>query len=139
MKLTDRIYLVGSGAFGFDLTHNLDCHVYLVNGGDELAIVDSGIGLAVEETLRNVEAEGFSIDKIKYLLLTHVHADHAGGAARMKQLLGCDVLVSKDFSIRPVSTLYNPSAIKVKETITGINMSFLISPFSTIGFFSISG
>lgn len=96
MKLTDRIYLVGSGAFGFDLTHNLDCHVYLVNGGDELAIVDSGVGLAVEETLRNIEAEGFSIDMIKYLLLTHVHADHAGGAARMKQLLGCDVLVSKD-------------------------------------------
>ncbi|MBC8233403.1 MBL fold metallo-hydrolase [bacterium] len=96
MKLTNRIYLVGSGAFGFDLTHNLDCHVYLINGGDELALVDAGIGLATNEILENIRAEGFSLENIKYLLLTHAHADHAGGAAQMKQALGCEVLVSKD-------------------------------------------
>ena len=95
MKLTSRIYLIGSGAFGFDLTHNLDCHVYLINGGDELALVDAGIGLATGEILGNIRAEGFSLEKIKYLLLTHIHADHAGGAAQMKQALGCEVLVSK--------------------------------------------
>ncbi|MBM3240666.1 MBL fold metallo-hydrolase [Candidatus Poribacteria bacterium] len=96
MKLTNRIYLVGSGTFGFDLTHNLDCHVYLIDGGDELALVDAGIGLSTDEILENIKAEGFSLEKIKYLLLTHTHADHAGGAAWMKQVLGCDVLVSKD-------------------------------------------
>jgi glyoxylase-like metal-dependent hydrolase (beta-lactamase superfamily II) len=96
MKLTNRIYLVGSGTSGFDLTHNLDCHVYLIDGGDELALVDAGVGLATDEILENIKAEGFSLENVKYLLLTHTHADHAGGAARMKQSLGCDVLVSKD-------------------------------------------
>ena len=96
MKLTDRIYIIGSGAFGFDLTDSLDCHVYLIDGGDELAIVDAGIGLATDEILKNIKAEGFSLNRIKYLLLTHIHADHAGGAAQMKRALGCNVLVSKD-------------------------------------------
>ena len=96
MKLTDRIYLVGSGAFGFDLTHNLDCHVYLINGGDELALVDAGIGLATDEILKNIKAEGFNFEKIKYLLITHTHADHSGGAGQMKQEVGCEVLVFKD-------------------------------------------
>jgi len=96
MKLTDRIYIIGSGAFGFDLTDSLDCHAYLIDGGEELAVVDAGIGLATDEMLKNIEAEGFSPNRIKYLLLTHTHADHAGGVAQMKQALGCDVLVSKD-------------------------------------------
>lgn len=96
MKLTNRIYIIGSGASGFDLTHRLDCHVYLIDGGDELAVIDAGIGLATDEILQNIEVEGFSLNRVKYLLLTHAHADHAGGTAQMKQALGCDVLVSKD-------------------------------------------
>ena len=96
MKLTDRIYIIGSGGVGFDLTHSLDCHVYLIDGGGELAVVDAGIGMATDEILKNVEAEGFSLSRIKYLLLTHTHADHAGGVAQIKGALGCDVLVSKD-------------------------------------------
>lgn len=96
MKLTDRIYIIGSGAFGFDLTHGLDCHVYLIDSGDELAVIDAGVGWATDEILHNIKAAGFSFNRVKYLLLTHTHADHAGGTAQMKQALGCDVLVSKD-------------------------------------------
>ena len=48
------------------------------------------------EILENIKIEGFSLENVKYLLLTHIHADHAGGAAQMKQALGCEVLVSKD-------------------------------------------
>ena len=36
MKLTDDVYLVGGGDYGFNLTHRLDCHTYVVDGGDEL-------------------------------------------------------------------------------------------------------
>ena len=35
MKLTDRIYLVGSGGQGFNLTDDYDCHIYLLDGVDQ--------------------------------------------------------------------------------------------------------
>lgn len=33
MKIAERIHLVGSGQLGFALTDELDCHVYLLDGG----------------------------------------------------------------------------------------------------------
>lgn len=87
MKLTDRIHLVGSGSFGFDLTDPFDCHVYLVDGGDELAIVDVGAGMGAEAIVENVRRDGFDPARIRHVVLTHAHGDHAGGAARMCRLL----------------------------------------------------
>ena len=81
MQLTERVYLVGSGSVGFSITHSSDCHIYLIDGGDELALIDAGTGLGKDEILELIEAHGFSLDDVRYLFLTHYHADHAGGAA----------------------------------------------------------
>jgi hydroxyacylglutathione hydrolase len=80
MRLTEHVRLVGSGAAGFDLTDPLDCHVYLVHGGRSAALVDAGAGRDVAAILRN---GGTAVPE--YLLLTHAHADHAGGAAELAQ------------------------------------------------------
>ena len=48
MQLTERVYLVGSGASGFSLTHHSDCHIYLIDGGSESALIDAGTGLGTE-------------------------------------------------------------------------------------------
>ena len=45
MKLTNDLHVVGGGRFGFGLSGILDCHVYVVNGGSELALIDPGLGL----------------------------------------------------------------------------------------------
>jgi glyoxylase-like metal-dependent hydrolase (beta-lactamase superfamily II) len=87
VKLTERVHLVGSGSFGFDLSDPYDCHVYLLDGGDELALVDVGAGMGAETILENVERAGFERARIRHLLLTHAHGDHAGGAAWMGSLL----------------------------------------------------
>ena len=87
MKLADRIYLVGSGSFGFDMTDPFDCHVYLLDGGGELALVDVGAGMGAEAIVENVRREGFEPERIRHLVLTHAHGDHAGGAARIRRLL----------------------------------------------------
>jgi len=87
MQLAERIYLVGSGSFGFDLTDAYDCHVYLVDGGAELALVDVGAGMGAAQIVANVERCGFDPARVTKLLCTHAHGDHAGGAARMRELL----------------------------------------------------
>jgi hydroxyacylglutathione hydrolase len=73
MRLTEHVRLVASGAAGFDLTDPLDCHVYLVEGTRSAALIDAGAGR--EPILPTPD----------YLLLTHGHADHAGGAADLAQ------------------------------------------------------
>ena len=87
MRLTAEIHLVASGSGGFDLTDPCDCHVYLVDGGNEAALVDSGIGTGVDAILANVEAAGVRPERIRSLLLTHAHPDHSGGAAALRERL----------------------------------------------------
>jgi hydroxyacylglutathione hydrolase len=97
VRLTPDVSLIGGGNFGFNLSARLDCHIYLINGGDELAIVDAGMGGpygATDTILANIEADGYDLTKVKYLLLTHYHADHAGGSADFRDQLGLTVLGS---------------------------------------------
>jgi hydroxyacylglutathione hydrolase len=92
MRLSERVYLVGSGSNGFDLTDPYDCHVYLIDGGSELALVDVGAGMGAAGIIENVKLDGFDPGRIRHLILTHGHGDHAGGAARMRTLLGEPVI-----------------------------------------------
>ena len=71
MRILEDVYLVGSGQMG--ISHPFDCHVYLIDGGDELALVDSGAGVEVRPILSNVRADGLERGKIRKVLLTHHH------------------------------------------------------------------
>ena len=92
MKLTERVYLVGSGLHGMGLTDDYDCHVYLINGGDALALIDAGSGMGVEQIIDNICLEGFEPQCVEYLFITHAHSDHAGGAAKFREALGCRIV-----------------------------------------------
>jgi glyoxylase-like metal-dependent hydrolase (beta-lactamase superfamily II) len=89
MQISERIYLVGSEEFA--LSHALDCNCYLIDGGSALGIVDSGLGLGVDEMLANVKAHGFSPDRISHVLITHAHLGHWGGAAGFRERTGAEV------------------------------------------------
>jgi hydroxyacylglutathione hydrolase len=91
MKLTDDVYLVGGGDYGFNLTHRLDCHTYLIDGGSELALVDAGFGPGTDEIIDVIRSDGFDPSRITKILITHYHADHAGGAAQMKRATGAQL------------------------------------------------
>jgi hydroxyacylglutathione hydrolase len=88
VRLAERVYLVGSGTQGFDLTDPYDCHVYLIDGGHELALIDVGAGMGTTGIIENVKRDGFDPARIRHVILTHGHGDHAGGAARMRTSLG---------------------------------------------------
>ncbi|MFN8520073.1 MAG: MBL fold metallo-hydrolase [Chloroflexota bacterium] len=96
MQLTERIHLVGSGRHGFGLTHPSDCHVYLVDGGTEAALIDAGAGLGRDAVLTRLDGTGVSRDRVRRLFLTHAHADHAGGAAGLRAALRLEVHASPE-------------------------------------------
>jgi hydroxyacylglutathione hydrolase len=83
MRLTDEISLVGGGNTGFNISAPLDCHIYLINGDrGELALVDAGMGGKHGETgriIEQIERDGYDLERVTTLILTHYHADHAGG------------------------------------------------------------
>jgi len=93
MRITRDVYMVGSGAIRLSNEH--DCHIYLIDGGEELALVDAGVGLQSERIVENIRTEGFDPKRISRLLLTHCHADHAGGCRYLKEATGCDIVCTE--------------------------------------------
>ncbi|MDK2933830.1 MAG: hydroxyacylglutathione hydrolase [Clostridiales bacterium] len=89
MKLLENIYLVGSGEIG--ISNKYDCHVYLIDGGDDAVLIDSGVGIDSNQIINNIK-EHIPYEKLSRILLTHVHADHCGGAVDF-QKNGIKVLV----------------------------------------------
>ena len=76
-QLLDTVWRVG----GAGLTHDLDCHCYLIRDDDGGGIlVDTGTGLAAGAWLAAV-AEVCDPHRLTGVVVTHYHADHAGGAA----------------------------------------------------------
>jgi hydroxyacylglutathione hydrolase len=90
MKLTDSVHLVGGSAYGLSAAG--DCNVYLVNCGDEFALIDTGGGMGVNRIIDNIKYDGFDPKKVKLAFLTHCHFDHIGGAQEFKQLIKCHLL-----------------------------------------------
>lgn len=79
-QLLEHVWLVGSGTDRHALTDPHDCHSYLVWDGEGGFLVDCGTGLGSNTWLANV-ASVCDLTRLGGVLLTHYHADHAGGAA----------------------------------------------------------
>jgi glyoxylase-like metal-dependent hydrolase (beta-lactamase superfamily II) len=93
MRLTNEVYLIGSGSLGFAMTDPLDCHIYAIDGGDEIAIIDAGLGRQTERLLDHLRADGLDPARVRSIILTHAHGDHAGGLARLRELTGARIAV----------------------------------------------
>jgi hydroxyacylglutathione hydrolase len=89
MKITEHVYLVGSGHYG--LSHSFDCSVFVVDCGGPLAMIDAGAGCGTETIVANMEKDGLDANGLSLLLLTHGHSDHAGGARFFQERFGCMV------------------------------------------------
>lgn len=93
-RVLDHLAVVGGGVFG--ISHELDCNVYVVSSDGETALFDAGCGLETRSVIANLQMLG--IDRVKYVFLTHCHADHACGAPALRQALGAEVVASEEDS-----------------------------------------
>ena len=59
-------------------------HLILENG--RVAFVDSGCNDSIPNALRALDELGVSVDSVDYVMLSHIHLDHAGGAGTMMKL-----------------------------------------------------
>jgi hydroxyacylglutathione hydrolase len=92
MRIEGALSLAGSGAFG--LSQSFDCHVYVVDCGNCLIMIDAGAGESPRDIAANMEKDGLGARHVEALLLTHSHLDHSGGAAFIRSTFGCRVHVA---------------------------------------------
>lgn len=73
----------------------IDCHyldqpevaaAYLLVDGDQAAFVDNNTALAVPRLMAALAARGMSPSQVQYIIITHVHLDHAGGTGDLAAL-----------------------------------------------------
>ena len=56
---------------------------YVVQHGDELALLDCGTRHSAEQVLATVRALGAAPEQVRWVIPTHVHLDHASGAGQL--------------------------------------------------------
>lgn len=61
--------------------------IHFVEHHGRIALIESGTVFSVPRVLLALEILGFSVSAVDWVLLTHVHLDHAGGAGALLEVL----------------------------------------------------
>jgi glyoxylase-like metal-dependent hydrolase (beta-lactamase superfamily II) len=61
---------------------------FIVESGSEVAIIETGTNRSVARLLQVLKQRGWSRNSVRYVIATHVHLDHAGGAGGLMEALG---------------------------------------------------
>lgn len=94
MQLTERVHSIPVAVKDFSMP--LAPVAYLVVDGGEAAFIDSGLGEEemVQQRLDYLASLGDV--KVKYVILTHHHFDHSGGADAFRQATGAQVVMHRE-------------------------------------------
>ena len=109
---------------------NFDAAYLMVEDG-HAAFIDTGTNHSVPRLLEALHATGLTPDAVDYVIPTHVHLDHAGGAgALMKELpratlvvhpLGARHLIDPRFLIKSATGVYGPEEMaRSYGTVVGV-------------------
>lgn len=86
---------------------------YLVRDRDELALIDCGTNHSIPQILDAIEAGGAAREQVRWIIPTHVHLDHAGGAGRLMALCPNATLVTHP---KGVPHMIDPSRLQAGAT-----------------------
>src|SRR5437879_10823360 len=89
VPLKPRLYRHPHGVCAVDAEYLYPGHAaaHIIEDGGRAAFVDVGTNASVPYLLAGLVELGIAPEAVDYVLLTHVHLDHAGGAGRLMQEL----------------------------------------------------
>ena len=61
--------------------------VFLHEEGDDVAIIETGTARSLPLVMAGLEAKGIARERVRYVIVSHAHLDHAGGAAALLEIL----------------------------------------------------
>ncbi len=89
VRIRNNLWQVG----GDGLTDPADAAAYLIRFGDRAALVDAGCGKGHSRLKQHIGECLTGGAQLEYLLLTHCHFDHVGGAEAVRRDFGCQIVV----------------------------------------------
>ncbi len=82
---------------------------YLIQDGNKAAFIDTGCYLSAPRLLATLDNKNINREDVDYIILTHIHLDHAGGAGELiKHLPNAKVYVHE----RGANHLIDPSKLR---------------------------
>jgi glyoxylase-like metal-dependent hydrolase (beta-lactamase superfamily II) len=73
---------------------------YLMEAGSEAAFIETGTNSTTPRLMKVLEHRGWQPEDVTYVIVTHVHLDHAGGAGSLMQLLPNATLLVHPYGAR---------------------------------------
>ena len=68
----------------------------MIDTGDGLILIDGALPQSATQIAANIESLGFDARRIRTIVLSHAHFDHAGGIAALQRLSGAEVLAGAE-------------------------------------------
>ena len=73
---------------------------YMVEAGSEVAFIEVGTNSSTPRLMQTLVQRGWTPEDVRYVIVTHVHLDHAGGAGSLMQLLPNATLLVHPYGAR---------------------------------------
>lgn len=80
LRLNERVHLID----GYDMGIKERTGTYVIEE-EQLTLVDTGPSPSISRITAGLAEIGRTLDEVKYIIVTHVHLDHAGGAGLLLQ------------------------------------------------------
>ncbi|MBQ2890674.1 MAG: MBL fold metallo-hydrolase [Clostridia bacterium] len=69
--------------------------VHIIDTGEGLIMLDTGYQQSLYLVIHNMHLLGLKPENLKYIMLTHGHIDHIGGARCLKELTGAKIVLGR--------------------------------------------
>lgn len=87
MTAATTVFNDGITAIDTEYARSLQDASHLIVEGGRAAFVDTGVNSSVPRLIEALREQNLDVGDVDYVLLTHVHLDHAGGAGELMQVL----------------------------------------------------
>lgn len=77
----------GSGIYSFDsgYVRPMLAAIHMIVENERVAFVDTGTNMTLANAISALDKLGLGVEAVDFVILTHIHLDHAGGAGSMMQ------------------------------------------------------